>query len=376
MDDIYYNFNLNAAGSFWSRAAFWRQWRALAGDDPRWTPPYYPALNQLLRSRQDGRCFALEAMCRRSVGLHMQPGALTPTSISITAEPVAVSALSPLVDRPQAAHLGLFHCANNEEVLNRFLEMVAEENSSQQLYGPAGISPYLQAGVLGNHWQDQPPLHTPSSPPFLYDLMDKVMKLEGSSRLYWAQVPAEPIPARSAEAARLKPLIPASLAADLYPLMAAAFQDSPAGTPNREETGLLLAYLAHFPSLGWLALVGENPAGFIFLQPDLASRLRRAGGGRFRWWQAWFRRMRDRPVEKGRLLFGSVLPQYRGRGIGRQLWQAALRTGRELGWQAISIGPVGDNQPGTRFLTTQGAVPRQQYSWFSWETTPGGGMWW
>jgi len=376
VDDIYFNFNLKPATSRWSQVEFWGKWRRMARNDRRFVPPYFPGLDHLSASNSPYQLFVLEAMRRRRTDLLMQPGAITPTNISFMPEPAAVTMLMPVTVERQEAFFGLFHCTNDATVLSHFFETMAEETNLQNFQGPTGISPFLQYGVLGSHWHEQPPLHTPYSPPFLLDLVSNVMEPAGTSSLYWAEVPPEVVPRPTNEPALLTPLEPSALAGDLYPLMITAFQDTPPGSPSREETRLLQTYLAHFPTFGWLALVDESPAGFILMQPDLADCLRRARGGHFLWWRAWFRWARNRPVTQGRLLFGAVLPHYRGRGIGRQLWLAALRTGREQGWQAISIGPVGDNQGGNQFLLTQGANPRQQYTYFSWAARGGGGMWW
>ena len=41
----------------------------------------------------------------------------------------------------------------------------------------------------------------------------------------------------------------------------------------------------------------------------------------------------------GRLLLGAVAPEWRGQGIGLQLWRHALDRARQLGWQTITCGP-------------------------------------
>ena len=116
------------------------------------------------------------------------------------------------------------------------------------------------------------------------------------SRLYRLEVPDELPPAPSSRA-NLVPLEPDRLAADLLPLLIAA---CPAWAgfvpPDAEEAGFLLNWLGQWPLFGWLAEVDLEPVGFVLLQPELAPRLRRGGGGRNPLWRLWLTWAGRRPV--------------------------------------------------------------------------------
>ncbi|HMN29871.1 MAG TPA: hypothetical protein PKE45_17095, partial [Caldilineaceae bacterium] len=77
-----------------------------------------------------------------------------------------------------------------------------------------------------------------------------------------------------------------------------------------------------------------------------------------RGWLAWRRR---HPARSGRLLYGGVLPAWRGQGIGGQLWGAVQHFARQQGWQSLTIGPVRRASPAACFLTRRGAERRQRY---------------
>jgi GNAT superfamily N-acetyltransferase len=85
-----------------------------------------------------------------------------------------------------------------------------------------------------------------------------------------------------------------------------------------------------------------------------------------------------RPVAAGRLLFGGVLPAWRGRGVGAALWGWALAAARARGWRTLTIGPLwsprrvsrvpaADPEPlAAAFLLARGALPRQTYHLYEW----------
>ncbi len=59
--------------------------------------------------------------------------------------------------------------------------------------------------------------------------------------------------------------------------------------------------------------------------------------------------------------FGDVLPEWRNRGIGQQLWRQALQTAQQQQWQSLTIGPVAEGAASATFLKKWGAQPRQHY---------------
>jgi GNAT superfamily N-acetyltransferase len=278
-----------------------------------------------------------------------------------------VAAAVALIDprrQDRTAYLGLLHCINNVDTLGRFLDGAAEllrPRGVRRLIGPTGLSPHLGSGLLQDHWQQTPPLHTPYDPPYLPEMADIVLSPLARSRLYRLNLP-DVIPAAPAGRAQLAPLEPARLAGDLLPLLAAACPNW-AGSipPDAAEAGFLLAWLTPWPLFGWLAEVDSEPVGFVLLQPDLAPRLRRANGGRNPLWRLWLAWAGRRPVRHGRLLFGGVLPEWRGQGIGSQLLHQAQMTGRELGWQSLTIGPAPTGAAANKFLAHHGAKAEQSY---------------
>jgi GNAT superfamily N-acetyltransferase len=66
-------------------------------------------------------------------------------------------------------------------------------------------------------------------------------------------------------------------------------------------------------------------------------------------------------MRAGRVLYVAVIPEWQGKGIGRQLLHQALVTGNQLGWQALSIGPVPTTAPAVAFLERRGAYACQSY---------------
>ena len=70
-------------------------------------------------------------------------------------------------------------------------------------------------------------------------------------------------------------------------------------------------------------------------------------------------------VHAGRLLFGGVLPKWRGQGIGHQLWRQALLTAQTQHWQTLTVGPVAEGTPGVAFLEKRGAQAQQIYTLYA-----------
>jgi ribosomal protein S18 acetylase RimI-like enzyme len=254
------------------------------------------------------------------------------------------------------------HCANDAESMERLLYYLAEPlraRGYRKIIGPTGLSPHLGSGLLQDYWNITPPLHTPYNPPYLPEISGHVWQARSSGRLYHLPVPSRPRSGPAAPAT-LTLLNPERLITDLLPLLASAcplWLDFT--SPDAKEAAFLLRWLRQGPLWGWLACVGAQPAGFILLQPDLSPRLKLTGGGYnplTRLWLAWTVR---RPVQRGRILFAGVLPDWRGQGIGRQLLHQALVEAQQRGWESVSIGPLPTTAPGSRFLEHLGAQPRQ-----------------
>jgi GNAT superfamily N-acetyltransferase len=262
----------------------------------------------------------------------------------------------------RTAYLALLHCANDAHSLDRLLDALIEKlrpHRCERLVGPVGLSPYQGSGLLQDAWNALPPLHTPYDPPYLLELVERGMRPLARQLLYRVEIPQQP--PNPTGPAQIVPLEPARLATDLLPLLAAAVPAIDFPPPDAEEAAFLMRWLRPWPLYGRLARVGDVPVGFVLLQPDLAPLLKRFKGGR-----GWLRRMllalaSRRGTREGRLLFGGVLPQWRGQGIGHQLWQQALAIARGQGWQTLTIGPVPTRAGARAFLERQGASPARSY---------------
>lgn len=368
METAYFNFHVEFARNWWDRASFARNWWRIEATDPFWAPPAYPAFRRALEparnphlARLDPVFVSLEALPkRRSENLRTQP-----VSAGVSLEQPVAAAIA-LVDPRRAdrtAYLAWLKVANDSESLARLLEALREPLLARgvtRLLGPTGLSPQLGSGLLQDHWADIPPLHTPYNPPYLPEIAASPMRARSSARLFRLDVPLPPPdPAGPAE---LLPFEPRRLAADLLPLLVAACPPwLDFAPPDEPEAQFILAWLGSWPLSGWLARIDGQPAGFILLQPDLAPRLLRAGGGRRPWWRLWLAWAQHRPVPAGRLLFGGVLPDRRGQGLGRQLLHQALTVAHHHGWRSLTIGPLPTTAPAAGFLAHHQAQPRQTY---------------
>jgi GNAT superfamily N-acetyltransferase len=371
VDWYYFNYTVHYPEGRWERRAFLHKWWRLYAGDRRWAPPHYPTLwrslqparNPYLVQRKSLPIY-LEALPRRrpqQAGLGEGVG----LGGAFMEEPVAAALLlSACAAEGGVAYLGLLQCVNDLESLERLWGELSQhlwERGCQRVLGPTGLSPHLSSGALQNFFHVVPPLHTPYNPPYLPELLEGVWDPVQTSRLYHVAIPGE-APAVASSSVRLSPFAAPRLAADLFVL----FQTACAGSNNlppldRVEAAFLLDWLQTWPLVGWLAEVDEQPVGFILLQPDLAHRMLRAGGGRNWGWRLWLKWRSRQPVREGRLLYGAVLPAWRGQGIGRRLWQQALYTAHAQRWRTLTVGPVVDATPAASFLVQAGAKPHQQY---------------
>jgi len=366
----YFNYTKHVADSWWDRRDFAQRWWRLGRADQRWTPPYYPALRQALDPKRNPYLaqrsplfLHMEALPRRARSDNQTGG--TGFAGALMEEPVAATVVLADENRHDGtAYLSLFHCVNDGETMERLLGALMEhlwEMGCHRVVGPTGLSPHLESGVLQNFFQLSPPLHTPYQPPYLPELMESVMTPIAQSQLYTIDLTATPseIPTGPAQ---LQPLVPEHLSQQLLPLLAAACEangDYP--PPTAVEADFMLRWLRVWPLVGWLAMVQGQPVGFVLLQSDLSPSIRRANGGRNLLWRTWLKWRSQHSVRAGRLLYGGVLPTWRGQGIGRQLWHQALRTAQAQSWQTLTIGPVTDETPGAPFLKRVGAQVQQRY---------------
>jgi GNAT superfamily N-acetyltransferase len=372
---MYFNYTTYWPNTWWERRSFLHAWWRIYGEDRRWAPPAYAALGRLLRSaahplytRLQSQLLYMEALPRRTAS---NTNPVTPIAASVAfEEPVAATILQ--FDRRRtdaAAYLGLLRCANDEETLERLLAKAFEHVAGQgcgELLGPTGIIPAWQPGVLLDHFHRLPPWHTPYNPPYAGDLFVAVMEPWLETTLYTAAVPPTLSPGPAP--ATIEPLALDRLAGDLLPLLAASLYLADAFPAcDRLEALALVEWLqSTVVPTAWLASVDGTPAGFIMLQPDLASLLRRSGGGR-RWLGRGYLALRKgQPTAAGRLLLGAVAETWRNSGIGLQLWRHALAEAQRAGWQTLTCGPVAPASAAALFLERQGARPQQHYMIYRW----------
>jgi GNAT superfamily N-acetyltransferase len=366
LDITYINHSSRVAQSWWERWRFVANWWRLYKKDPRWRPPYYPALRRALEpgrsphlARTSPWLVQTEALPRRKQRSEM----VDPSFERVVAASVV---LTDPRRTDRTAYLALLHCINDLSSLKQHLAFIAEAlaaRSYHRLIGPTGLSPHLGSGLQQDYWHQLPPLHTPTNPPYLPELADLTLRPLTRSQLYHLDMPPDLPPAPSRRLASLRLLDPARLAGDCLPLLAAACPATRADLvpPDAAEAEFLLDWLGRWTLLGWLAEVAGQPVGFVLLQPDLAPRLHRAGGGRSllgRLWLAW---AAGRLARQGRILLAGVVPEWRGRGIGQQLLHQARVTAHQQGWQSLTVGPLPATGPAPKFLKQQGAEPRQTY---------------
>jgi GNAT superfamily N-acetyltransferase len=368
VDTAYFNFQAEFDRNWWDRTHFARAWWRIDAADPFWAPPAYTAFRRALEparhphlARLNPLFVSVEALPRR----RSQQVRAQPVSAGVSFEQPVAAAIA-LVDsrrHDQTAYLAWLKVANDPECLERLLDALREPLLARgitRLLGPTGLSPQLGSGLLQDHWADLPPLHTPYNPPYLPEVAASALRVRSSARLFQLDVP--PLPPNSSGMAELLPFAPQRLAGDLLPLLINACPPwLDLAPPDELEAHFILDWLSYWSLSGWLAQVDGQPAGFVLLQPDLAPRLLRAHGGRRPWWRLWLAWAKQRPVPAGRLLFGGVLPERRGQGLGRQLLHQALAVAHQHGWRSLTVGPIPTTAPAVGFLEYHQAQPRQTY---------------
>lgn len=365
----YFNYITRLAETGFERWEFMRSWQRLAARDEYWAPPHTPTLRRVLRpqraphfERLSPRLLLVEAMPRRRHPHDVRglPAHAFPTAVM--EQPVATAVLLHDPRRhDRTATVALLQTVNDETTF-RYLQTQIEEQLQAlhipRYIGPVGLSPHLGSGVLLDQWHLASPWHTAGNQPFLPELLDKRLRPLPPQRLYTVPVPTPP--AAPTGPAQLTPLDPTRLATDLLPLWRLACTN-PYGfpLPDAMEAAFLLDWLHPYTLSGWTAVLNDLPVGFVLVQPDLGPLLARLGGAR-RWWQRpLWRLLQRRPAVHGRLLFGAVHADYRQRGIGRQLLQAALQMAQQQGWRTLSAGPLPLTGTAVSLLESAGAEAAQ-----------------
>ncbi len=373
----YFNYSIVARDavtvSWLDRRDFVRNWWRLYEDDRRWTPPAYSTLTRELQPGRNPHLARLmpglvrvEALYRNNMRTSRQDQPVPLANVFEQPLAAAVYALDPRRS-DRTAYLALLQTSSDEEGLHRLLSHAREAMRPLRVkrgIGPVGLSPHVDSGVLVDSWDAWPPLHTPSNPPYLPERLAERMDVLQTGRLYHTAVPDGPLP--TGGPAALEPLDPARLAHDLLPLLGEATANPTAGfvAPDEAEAAFLLRWLGGGDLLGWTAVIDNQPVGFVLLGPDRAAAVRQSGGGR-KLLGRFSAVVRRDSSPAGRLYFGAVSPGYRRRGVGSQLWSAALQTAQERGWLTLSAGPVWEPAQGeaaaAAFLLAVGAEPRQTY---------------
>ena len=387
----FFNYTLHAADanavSFWERRAFVNAWWAIGREDERWTPPPHGAFGRELDTRRNGHLARLGAALIRVEALYRTGVRRSRTDqqeiplTSVLERPLATAlALLDPRRRDRAAHLALLKLADDAEAFDRLyyhLVEILSEAEIHRIVGPVGLSPHLGRGALVDAWDAWPPQHTPTNPPYLPEMLARRGRVAQVGRLYEVAV-GEGAQEDAAIPAAIRAFDVARLAGDLLPLLAAATDDgSGFAPPDAAEAAYLLRAVGP-GAVGGLAERDGAPVGFVLLAPDAAGRLRAARGGRPLWGRAALALGGGRPVAAGRLLFGGVLPAWRGQGVGSVLWGWALAAARARGWRSLTIGPIwsprrtsrvpaADPPPAaTAFLLARGAAARQTYHLYEW----------
>ena len=374
----YFNFRVESAEGYWGRVGFLRKWWRIYADDSRWAPPAWNRLRQALVSkrfvhleRSRPRFIVVEALPRRRQS-HISGQPFTTITQGVLMEEPVAAAVTFLDPRrtDSTAHLALLHAANSRESLERLLHAVQEQlghEGIRRLILPVGLSPYLGTGVLQTHFHRVPPLHAPYAPPYVPELLTTVCRPLGRSLLFAlepdahtdASATSAPVPGP----ADIYPLDPNRLAADLLPLFA---QTVPSWAefplPDGPEAQFLLWWILRRPALAWVAELDGEPVGYLLAQPDGSEPLRRSHGGRSLLRRLQLHILELRQPHSVRVLFMGVDPDYRRRGIGRQLWQQMLAAGPVNGWQSVTVGPLPSvARAGLNFLTALGLTGRETY---------------
>jgi len=372
---LYINFYQHEGNGWWGRRTFLRKWRRIYADDQRWLPPYYPALVRALQpgnehlERLNAQPIYLEALPRSQPRTERgQTSQMTPHGMmgSLMEEPVAATVvMSDPRRRDRTGYLALLQVVNSQESLERLLDSVLErlwKEGIARVIGPTGLTPHLQSGVLQNHFNSIPPLHTAYNPPYLPELMDRVMHPIQTTHLYHID-PATSVADQPTTDLEIEAVDMVTSKQSILSILEAVCDESalfPA--PDPAELQFLLDWVGPGPLSGWIAHKNGQAVGAALVQPDGAGSFRRARGGANPLWRMWLNWHTHRPTKAGRLLWAGVLPAWRRQGIGRALWAHLLAHARSQEWTTLSVGPLPQDSTAARFLSGHGAAPKQSYS--------------
>lgn len=370
MLDGFFNYSTHIAASAWERRQFLGAWWRMHSHDRRWTPPFHPLLRAAL---QPGRTPFIERQSPTFVWLEALPGqpnysgtlSHRQLTSAMMEQPVATALI--LADprrHDDTATLALLGCANDVETAERLLGLAMEQTWMQgrsRLLGPTALSPHLGVGLLTSHYHEVPPLYTPYQPPYLPEVLAAVMDPLRRAALYMAQ----PQHHLTTGPATLRTLTAEDFTHTVPHLLAGLDGAGDFPPPDEAEARFLLDWWGIAPLSGIVAELDGAAVGMVLLQPDLAPALRWAKGGRNPLWRLWFHWRRTRRTRHARMPALVVLPAWRRRGIGAQLWRAGLALAFAHGWQQVSVGPVMDGTPGAAFLLAQGASPQQRYQLYA-----------
>lgn len=381
MDNRYFNYSTHFAERSWERRAFVKGWQRIYAADPRWVAPHRRQRQILLHPERDPylsrtvvSLIRLEALPRRRQAIGMG-GALWEESVAagfLCAESTA---------KGRTGRLALFHCANDEETVDRLIGVAQEElwhHGCHRFIAPTGLSPHLQSGLLTNYFHVTPPLHTPYNPPYLPELLAGTLRpLQESALFHFDVTQGETVQQdvvqedsaqrhttdTATSSIELQPLSPALVHSDAFLALwqTAVPPVSPFSPPDPLEVAFLWKWLTVWPWAGWVATAEGKPVGFVLLQPDLAEQSRIAKGGQNLLWALWLHWRQRTKITKGRIVFGAVLPEWQRRGIGHALWRQMVEYARQQQWQTVTIGPLPANGEGAAFLRQQGAQMQQTY---------------
>lgn len=368
----YINYSTQLADGWWERRSFVRQWWSIYQSDRRWAPFLYQQLYNDLVTTSDpyltqhqSFLLSLEALPRSQ---RSKEGGYDLPSVATMEQKVA--AVVGQIDSTRTdgtAYAALLHCINHEETMERLYAACLEQIAGYEcfrLVGPTGLSPHdPRTGVLCNSFDRIPPFFTPYNPPYVSELFELVMTPLLEMRLYHIDLAGGQFSQpdqRTTE--RIERVDPQRLIGDLFPLFQSAYLDHPEfAPPETREAAYLLRQWNCAPLTALTLWSDDSPIGFVLLQPDLGKALYRTKGGRGLLQRLWLHWQVRQPVQAGRLLVGTVQAEWRRQGLGKQLWQAALKFASEQGWRHLSIGPILEDSEASAFLEAMGAQPEQRY---------------
>ena len=270
-------------------------------------------------------------------------------------------------ERGSFGTFGFFECLDDPEAAAALLQTASawvKERGLKKICGPYNPSPTDEPGVLVEGFETRPAIMTGHNPPLYQSLVEaagftKQEDLVARLATFPLNIKdaAEIMPPRLAEVAAR-----ASLRQDLvvrqinlrafdseiqtaWSIYNTALAPVPGFTPIPwvEFRTMAEAFRPFLdPKLALIADVGENPAGFILLLPDLNEALQAARGGRglLGMLRLMWRRLRLTRVSFKILV---ILPEYQGRGIEAVLINQAARVVVKRGFREVDMSLTGED---------------------------------